>query len=130
MQVSLLQQQKVPALGDASASFVVDPKDKFTLLTKPHGHGDVHALLHSSGTAARWLREGRRWLMFLQDSSTNYLATFLAALGVSAVKGCANTTGGHIFAMARSCLAQALSRARRAPRPHASHVEATAVGRC
>jgi len=37
-------------------------------VTKPHGHGDVHALLHRSGIATRWLREGRKWVMFLQDS--------------------------------------------------------------
>ena len=24
------------------------------MATKPHGHGDIHFLLHSSGTAQRW----------------------------------------------------------------------------
>lgn len=36
------------------------------LLTKPHGHGDVHFLMHSSGTAKRWLESGIRWIMFFQ----------------------------------------------------------------
>lgn len=34
--------------------------------TKPHGHGDVHALLHSTGLAAKWLSEGKRWVCFFQ----------------------------------------------------------------
>ena len=28
-------------------------------------HGDVHVLLHRAGLAARWLKEGRKWVMFM-----------------------------------------------------------------
>ena len=38
--------------------------------TKPHGHGDIHFLLHSSGTAQRWAAEGRKWLYFFQATNT------------------------------------------------------------
>jgi hypothetical protein len=34
--------------------------------TKPHGHGDVHALLHSSGLASTWQMAGLRWVCFFQ----------------------------------------------------------------
>ena len=36
--------------------------------TKPHGHGDVHALLHSSGLAKKWQAEGFKWVCFFQVS--------------------------------------------------------------
>ena len=50
-QVTLMLQERVACLADGSASLALDPTDAFQILTKPHGHGDVHALLHSTGTA-------------------------------------------------------------------------------
>ncbi len=47
-QVTLMKQEKVPCLADNEARMALDAKDPFTLQTKPHGHGDVHALLHST----------------------------------------------------------------------------------
>jgi len=81
-QVTLLKQEKVAAMRDSEAALAM--ADGMTVATKPHGHGDVHFLLHSTGTAARWHKQGTRWLMFFQDTSTLYFATFLATLGVSA----------------------------------------------
>ena len=43
-QVTLLLQQRVAALVDDDARFAA--AGKYELLTKPHGHGDVHVLLH------------------------------------------------------------------------------------
>ena len=54
------------------------------MATKPHGHGDIHFLLHSSGTARRWHADGVAWLHFFQDTNTLYFSNFLATLGVSA----------------------------------------------
>ena len=62
-QVTLLLQQRVAALVDDDARFA---RGKCELLTKPHGHGDVHVLLHRAGLAARWLKEGRKWVMFFK----------------------------------------------------------------
>jgi UDP-sugar pyrophosphorylase len=53
-QVTLLKQEKVPCLQDNDARLALDPKDPFKVMTKPHGHGDVHFLLHSTGTLLRW----------------------------------------------------------------------------
>jgi UDP-sugar pyrophosphorylase len=47
-QVTLMQQEKVPCLSDNEAHIATDGKDPFSIQTKPHGHGDVHALLHST----------------------------------------------------------------------------------
>ena len=71
-QVTLMKQEKVACLEDDTAAFALDPHDVFSLLTKPHGHGDVHTLLHSTGTLRRWGARGIRHVYFFQD--TNALA--------------------------------------------------------
>jgi UDP-sugar pyrophosphorylase len=66
--VTLLKQQKVAALADPQARFAA--AGPYGVQAKPHGHGDLHVLLHTSGIAAKWQREGRRWLFLFQVSST------------------------------------------------------------
>eukprot|EP00667_Euglena_gracilis_P004136 EG_transcript_4151 len=88
-QVTLLQQDPVPALADGAARFAADPANPYRLLTKPHGHGDVHALLHRSGLAGRWQEEGRRWLVFLQDTNAMAFRAVPALLGLASQQGAA-----------------------------------------
>ena len=89
-QVILLKQEKVAALAHADGRFAVSPSDPYTILTKPHGHGDIHFLLHSSGTARRWRDAlGICWLHLFQDTNTLYFSDFLATVGVSALHGVA-----------------------------------------
>jgi hypothetical protein len=80
-QICLLHQEKVACFADADGALA--KRGRYELETKPHGHGDVHFLLHRAGLAQRWLSEGRKWICFFQDTSTLYLATFLATLGAS-----------------------------------------------
>lgn len=54
------------------------------MATKPHGHGDIHFLMHKSGTARKWADAGIEWIMFFQDTNILYFSTFLASIGVSA----------------------------------------------
>ncbi|KAA3485012.1 UDP-sugar pyrophosphorylase-like [Gossypium australe] len=42
-------QEKVACLDDSDARLTLDPPNKYKIQTKPHGHGDVHSLLYSSG---------------------------------------------------------------------------------
>jgi UDP-sugar pyrophosphorylase len=86
-QVTLLKQEKVPCLADNEARVALDGKDAFAIQTKPHGHGDVHALLHASGLAAAWLAAGRRWVVFFQDTNALVFKAIPAALGVSQRSG-------------------------------------------
>ncbi|CAM9830567.1 unnamed protein product [Chrysoparadoxa australica] len=86
-QVTIMKQEKVPALLDNAARLGVDHDDPYLLMTKPHGHGDVHSLMHSTGTAARWLKQGQRWVIFMQDTNGLALQTLGATLGVSVEKG-------------------------------------------
>ena len=51
--------------------------------TKPHGHGDVHSLLYSTGTVKKWAEAGKKWLLFFQDTNPLVFRVFPAAVGVS-----------------------------------------------
>ncbi|KAL3919700.1 MAG: hypothetical protein SGPRY_005536 [Prymnesium sp.] len=83
LQVTLLKQEKVPCLADNDGRLAADPKDPFRLLTKPHGHGDVHYLMHSSGTVDKWQQAGVRWVYFFQDTNAPAFKILPACLGVS-----------------------------------------------
>ncbi len=80
-QVTILKQEKVPALLDNDAHFALHAQ--YEIDAKPHGHGDVHSLLYHSGTIETWMGMGIKWVYFFQD--TNGLAFFSlpAQLGVS-----------------------------------------------
>jgi hypothetical protein len=59
----------VACLVDNDAKLALDPSNPFLIQTKPHGHGDVHTLLHSSGLLPKWQQEGRMWVLFFQDTN-------------------------------------------------------------
>mmetsp|Transcript_52536 Transcript_52536/g.104234 ORF Transcript_52536/g.104234 Transcript_52536/m.104234 type:complete len:615 (-) Transcript_52536:232-2076(-) len=80
-QVTIMQQQKVPAMMDPEARIA---KTGSTVETKPHGHGDVHKLLHEHGLPKKWEAEGRRWLVLIQDTNPLAFRSMCAVLGVSA----------------------------------------------
>jgi UDP-sugar pyrophosphorylase len=67
--VTLIKQEKVPCLSDNAAHLCCEPGSPFSLQTKPHGHGDVHSLLHSSGLARKWQQQGLQWVCFFQVCS-------------------------------------------------------------
>ena len=80
-QITLMKQEKVPSILDNSAKFATD--SPFQVSTKPHGHGDVHSLLYSSGLVSQWAKEGRKWICFFQDTNGLVMRAIPAALGVS-----------------------------------------------
>ena len=84
-QVHVLQQELVPAIADNDGSLAL--KEKYELILKPHGHGDIHMLLHTSGLAARLEQDGIEHLLFIQDTNGQVFNAMPAALGVSAEKG-------------------------------------------
>ena len=79
-----MKQEKVACLIDNDARLAVEPSDPFAIQTKPHGHGDVHGLLHRTGLARAWAASGLRWVTFFQDTNALVFRALLAALGVSA----------------------------------------------
>lgn len=84
-QLTIVKQEKVPALLNNDAHFATDGS-RWSIETKPHGHGDVHELLYSSGTIKRWVDAGKRWVVFLQDTNGLVFHAIPAALGVSVSK--------------------------------------------
>ncbi|XP_062111420.1 UDP-sugar pyrophosphorylase isoform X2 [Humulus lupulus] len=85
-QVKLLKQEKVACLDDNEARLAVDPHNKYRIQTKPHGHGDVHSLLFSSGLLNVWHDAGLRWVLFFQDTNGLLFNAIPAAIGVSATR--------------------------------------------
>jgi len=83
-QIVVMKQEKVPALVDNDAHFATEESDPYALTTKPHGHGDVHSLLHSTGLARKWADEGRKYLVFFQDTNALAFLVTTATIGVSA----------------------------------------------
>ncbi|MDD7984115.1 UTP--glucose-1-phosphate uridylyltransferase [Lentisphaera marina] len=83
-QVHILRQELVPAIADNEGSMAL--KDKYELILKPHGHGDIHMLLYTSGLAKKLHREGIEHFLFIQDTNGQVFNAAAAALGVSAEK--------------------------------------------
>ena len=84
-QITILRQELVPALSDMKASLALEKK--YELLLKPHGHGDIHTLLHTSGTAKKLADSGVRYLLFIQDTNGQVFNAAFAAIGVSEQRG-------------------------------------------
>lgn len=84
-QITVLRQELVPALADIDAHLALEGPCE--LIMKPHGHGDIHMLLHSTGTAKKLAQEGVRYLLFVQDTNGQAFNAALAAIGVSEQRG-------------------------------------------
>lgn len=80
-QITLMKQGEVPALISNDAAIAM--RGPYAVEAKPHGHGDVHSLMHSTGTAQKWLDSGVRHIVFFQDTNGLALYTLPAMLGVS-----------------------------------------------
>ena len=81
-QVTLLMQGKVPSIEDNDGRIALDASG-FQIQTKPHGHGDVHSLLHLSGTIKAWLKRGKKYMFIFQDTNAFALQSCLPGLGVT-----------------------------------------------
>jgi UDP-sugar pyrophosphorylase len=84
-QVHILKQELVPAIADNDGKLAL--AEKYKLILKPHGHGDIHMLLYTSGLAARLQKEGIEHFVFIQDTNGQVFNAVPAALGVSVEKG-------------------------------------------
>lgn len=79
-QLTIMKQNKVPALKDSDARFA---SSDGLIATKPHGHGDVHTLMHQTGLAKKWLDSGIKHIVFFQDTNGIIFRALPAVLGVS-----------------------------------------------
>jgi UDP-sugar pyrophosphorylase len=79
----IVMQDKVAALQDGQGGLALEEDDRWTIQTKPHGHGDVHHLLFREGLVDEWERQGKKYLVFLQDTNGLVVNAIVPALGVS-----------------------------------------------
>ena len=84
-QITVLLQELVPAVADLEGHLALERT--YELVMKPHGHGDIHMLLHTSGTAKKLASAGVRYLLFIQDTNGQALNAAIAAIGVSEREG-------------------------------------------
>jgi len=84
-QVDIVKQENVPALINNDAHLAI-AEDSFRVITKPHGHGDIHNLLFESGVAGKWKGLGKEWMLFLQDTNALAPRVLTSILGVSKSK--------------------------------------------
>mmetsp|Transcript_19014 Transcript_19014/g.35432 ORF Transcript_19014/g.35432 Transcript_19014/m.35432 type:complete len:718 (+) Transcript_19014:93-2246(+) len=82
-QVTFMKQGKVAALLDNEAHLALEEGSPYVINAKPHGHGDVHALMHSTGTAEAWKENGVKWVYFFQDTNGLAMMSLAAMIGVS-----------------------------------------------
>ncbi|ETO18437.1 hypothetical protein RFI_18829, partial [Reticulomyxa filosa] len=68
---------------NSNAEFAME--GKYEISSKRGGHGVVHALMYSTGTAQKWKEMGIDWLVFLQDTNGVAMRSLISALGVSVV---------------------------------------------
>ena len=86
-QIQIVTQDKVAALKDGNAGLALEKGDRWTIQTKPHGHGDVHHLLFREGLVDKWEAEGKKYAVFLQDTNALVINSVIPTLGVSVCKG-------------------------------------------
>ncbi len=84
-QVHILKQELVPAIADNEGHLAL--QEPYQLILKPHGHGDIHMLMHTSGLAARLQQQGIEHLVFIQDTNGQVFNAIPAALGASLEQG-------------------------------------------
>jgi UDP-sugar pyrophosphorylase len=83
-QVHILKQELVPAIADNDGKLAL--AEKYKLILKPHGHGDIHMLLHTSGLAAKLHKQGIEYFVYIQDTNGQVFNAIPAAIGVSIEK--------------------------------------------
>ena len=81
-QISIIKQEKIPAILDNDCHLALR-EDKFLLQTKPHGHGDIHYLLYTSGKAKQWLDEGKKYMIQFMDTNALAFNCVCSTVGVS-----------------------------------------------
>ena len=81
-QISIVKQNKIPAILDNDCHLALE-HDKFIIETKPHGHGDIHYLLYTSGKAKQWIKEGKKYMVQFMDTNVLAFNCVPASIGAS-----------------------------------------------
>ena len=85
-QITIIKQEKVLALIDNDATFSFK-ENKLEIETKPHGHGDVHTLLHQHNVIQSWAQMNKKLVVFFQDTNALVFCAIPSTLGISTDRG-------------------------------------------
>ncbi len=80
-QIMIIKQQLVPALSDNQAGIALEKA--YTILLKPHGHGDIHFLMKQENVINRLLEQGKEYIVFIQDTNAHIFNAILPSLAIS-----------------------------------------------
>jgi UDP-sugar pyrophosphorylase len=81
LDIHLLKQNGVPCVKDNNGTLATTEDGK-AFLMKPHGHGDIHRLILSSGLLPNLLKSGFTHIAFLQDTNAGAPTTIPFSLAV------------------------------------------------
>lgn len=94
--ITLCKQETVPCFSDKTGSIALKSPGK--LLLKPHGHGDVHPLVHKA-CVERWHQQKIEYIVFFQDTNPNCFRVLPALIGMVAT-----SNNGEPFDCAIACV--------------------------
>ena len=80
-QFFILKQQNVLTFLSSQAHLA--KKSTYQMVTKPHGHGDIHFLIYQNNLIAKFLQRHFKYLLFIQDTNAQVFNAIAAYLGVS-----------------------------------------------
>ena len=67
---------------DNECTFGVE-EENLEIITKPHGHGDVHLYLNQSGLLKKWADEGREYIFIFNDTNPLVFRMLPSVVGAS-----------------------------------------------
>lgn len=80
-QIFLLKQEGVPALINKECKIGIDPLDCYKILTKPHGHGDIHRLLYRIKHYNTTIWKDKKYIIFFQDTNSLTMKSIIPIIG-------------------------------------------------
>ena len=78
--VTIMKQNGVPAICNTQGELAVCEDGH--ILFKPHGHGDIHLLMHQHGVPEAWAKKQVKYVIFFQDTNGLSMHGFAPLLGV------------------------------------------------
>ena len=84
-QFHLIRQRRVPAILNLKGEVEFN-LETGEILSKPHGHGECHLLMHKSGLAEKFRQQGLDWLIFFNDTNPLAFRFLPSYLGVGRQK--------------------------------------------
>ncbi|MFA6600554.1 MAG: UTP--glucose-1-phosphate uridylyltransferase, partial [Candidatus Omnitrophota bacterium] len=82
-------QGAVPSVVDTQGHFTTVAGNPYLLLTQPHGHGDIHMLIHMHQIVKRLLSQNQEYIVFHQDTNGQTFNAVPAVVQVSKNTGMA-----------------------------------------